>query len=290
MRARNPTRYRKNRSRRGHRRRSSRVPLVAGIALVVGGLIVAGYGFFQLVITDVIASRAQDQLAADFADRVDASLDSPIERADYVETVEGGADDPTMVSGRFDNEDDVPIMLNQGDPTGLDPLIPDAGLPWVYETRPDVGQAVGRIHIPAASTDWIIVEGTNQDDLRKGPGHMSHTPVPGQMGNAVISGHRTTYGAPFGDLDLVEPGDRITVETVIGTHTFEVIETRVVAPTDIWVTEQWEGSWLTLTTCHPRGSARQRLIVFARLIDGPNADSLAQQFDGDYTVPVPAGA
>ena len=100
---------------------------------------------------------------------------------------------------------------------------------------------------------------------------MPNTALPGQLGNAVISGHRTTYGAPFFNLERLVPGDRFAVETIIGTHTYEVVELRIVKPTDVWVTNQWEGSWLTLTTCHPKFSSRQRLVVFAELVDGPNA-------------------
>ena len=90
-------------------------------------------------------------------------------------------------------------------------------------------------------------------------------------GNAVISGHRTTYGAPFFHLDRVEPGDLVAVQTATGEHVYQVVETRVVEPTDVWVTQQWDGSWLTLTTCHPRFASSERLVVFAHLVAGPNA-------------------
>jgi len=82
---------------------------------------------------------------------------------------------------------------------------------------------------------------------------MPGTALPGQPGNAVISGHRTTYGAPFHDLDRVAAGDLVTVTTVTGTHVYQVVEARVVRPTEMWVTEQWSGSWLTLTPA-TRGS------------------------------------
>ena len=99
---------------------------------------------------------------------------------------------------------------------------------------------------------------------------MPWTPLPGQPGNAVISGHRTTYGAPFYDLDAVSIGDEIVVETVIGTHVYEVRSVQVVAPTAVEVTYWRPGAWLTLTTCHPRLSARERLVVQAELVAGPN--------------------
>ena len=116
----------------------------------------------------------------------------------------------------------------------------------------------------------MVVEGVDRESWKKGPGHMPWTPLPGQPGNSVISGHRVTYGRPFFDLDQLSPGDVIEVETGIGVHTYEVRETRIVAPTDVWVAGPRRGAWLTLTTCHPRFSAAQRLIVFAELVDGPN--------------------
>jgi sortase A len=90
----------------------------------------------------------------------------------------------------------------------------------------------------------------------------------------VISGHRTTYGAPFHELDTLVPGDLIEVETALGTHTYAVRETIIVRPTELWVTEPREGAWLTLTTCHPKFSSRQRLVVFAELVDGPNWEAI----------------
>jgi sortase A len=99
---------------------------------------------------------------------------------------------------------------------------------------------------------------------------METTPLPGQTGNAVISGHRTTYGRPFFDFDLLNVGDDVMVETAIGTHTYEIRQIEVVLPTDVWVVDARPGSWLTMTTCEPKFSARQRLVVFAEMVDGPN--------------------
>ena len=141
----------------------------------------------------------------------------------------------------------------------------------VTESVPFGGDAVGRIVIPRAEVDWAVVEGVGSAQLRTGAGHMPGTALPGEPGNAVISGHRTTYGAPFAHLERLVPGDPITVETATGTHTYAVVETRIVGPTEIWVIEQWRGAWLTLTTCHPRYSAAERLVVFAHLVAGPNA-------------------
>lgn len=134
------------------------------------------------------------------------------------------------------------------------------------------GDPLARIEIPKIELDDVVFEGVGRDTLRLGPGHMPDTPVPGQPGNAVISGHRTTYGAPFSDLDLLMAGDEIRIETALGVNIYEVRDVLIVAPTDVWVAEDKPGAWLTLTTCHPRFSAAQRLIVQAELIDGPNLD------------------
>lgn len=104
---------------------------------------------------------------------------------------------------------------------------------------------------------------------------MPGTPLPGQPGNSVISGHRTTYGRPFFDFDLLKPGDRIEVETAIGVHVYEVRESFIVEPTDVWVTDDKDGAWLTLTTCNPKYSARERLIITAELVEGPNVSYIS---------------
>ena len=150
----------------------------------------------------------------------------------------------------------------------------------IPEEAPAVGQALGRIVIPAAEVDDIMVEGIDRDVLKKGPGHMPWTPVPGQQGNSVISGHRTTYGAPFFYLDEVELGDDIYVDTSIGRHTYRVKEILVVEPNEVWVTEARDCAWLTLTTCTPRYSAAQRLVLVSELVGGPNLDAIERD-DGD---------
>jgi sortase A len=135
-----------------------------------------------------------------------------------------------------------------------------------------VGEPLARIEIPKIKLDDVVFEGTERATLKLGPGHMPETPIPGQPGNAVISGHRTTYGRPFYDLDQLVVGDEIRVETALGVNTYEVREVLIVAPTDLWVAESIPGAWLTLTTCHPRFSAAQRLVIQAELVDGPNLD------------------
>lgn len=153
-----------------------------------------------------------------------------------------------------------------------DVLLPPPVL--LVEDIPQQGEAFAIIRIPSIERlqeGWAVVEGVSRANLKNGVGHMPSTPLPGQPGNSVLSGHRTTYGAPFHEFDELQPGDIIEVETGLGVHIYEVRETIIVRPTEIWVTGPRDGAWLTLTTCHPRFSSRQRLVIFAELVGGPNA-------------------
>lgn len=136
---------------------------------------------------------------------------------------------------------------------------------------PPSGDAVAQIRIPKIGVDDIVVNGVGRDDLRKGPGHYPETPLPGQLGNAAIAGHRTTYGAPFGNLDQLSSGDEIFFRTVQGSFTYRVYSQLVVDPSDIAVLgpDPNRAATITLTTCNPKYSASQRLVVQASL-ESPN--------------------
>ncbi len=110
-----------------------------------------------------------------------------------------------------------------------------------------------------------MVEGTNTPDLRKGPGHYTGTPLPGQAGNAAIAGHRTTYGHPFYNLDSVKVGDPIVLTTLQGIFVYDTTKSFVVSPSDTTVVDNVIANQLTLTTCNPRFSASTRLVVQATL-------------------------
>ena len=158
----------------------------------------------------------------------------------------------------------------------LDPEV-EALLPLLY---PAPGEAVARITIPAIDVHEIVVAGVGTEDLRKGPGHYGSTPLPGQPGNAAIAGHRTTYGAPFGRIDELSPGDKIIVETLQGTFVYRVVQGsvhlsgqitghRIVAPSAVEVLDDYGDNRLTLTSCHPEYSSRQRIVVHATLAGEP---------------------
>lgn len=137
-----------------------------------------------------------------------------------------------------------------------------------YITRTiEPGEALTRIQIPALGVDTIVVEGTTLSALQAGAGHYQDSALPCEQGNAAIAGHRTTYGKPFAEVDDLAAGDQITLETPVGRCTYRVTgRPFITTPTDFGVLDPGSGSALTLTTCHPPGSAEQRLIVRAKLI------------------------
>lgn len=156
---------------------------------------------------------------------------------------------------------------------------------------PPSGGAVAHIVIPKIGADDFVVEGVGRSDLRKGPGHYPQTPMPGQVGNASIAGHRTTYGAPFNRLAELAVGDKIEITTLTGaTYQYSVTEQLIVKPTDTYVLlptpnpdfdpqhAAGPGNWkdlptLTLTTCNPEYSAAQRLVIKASLDQAKTPDA-----------------
>ncbi|MCP3996351.1 MAG: class E sortase [bacterium] len=227
-----------------------------GWTFIYLGVLTLGFVVHQLFITTWVAQQAQAELAAE---RVEQWEETDISEV-YVVPNPDNPNRPLVVSGATGTE---------GDGVRAEPLI------LKVESAPDLGNAFALIRIPKIDRlqdGWNVVEGVRTSDLRNGAGHMPDTSLPGQPGNAVISGHRTTWGMPFHELDALDPGDRIEVDTALGTHIYEVRQTFVVRPSEVWVADPREGAWLTLTTCHPRFSARQRFVVVAELVFGPNAE------------------
>jgi sortase A len=142
------------------------------------------------------------------------------------------------------------------------------GPPTVAPTTaaPPEGSPVGEIRIPAIGIDQVIVSGTGTQDLRQGPGHYINTPLPGQAGNVGVAGHRTTYGHPFYNLNVLKVGDPIVLTTVQGIFVYDTTGSEVVQPSDGSILQNESGSWVTLTTCNPRFSASTRLVVTGKLV------------------------
>lgn len=132
--------------------------------------------------------------------------------------------------------------------------------------RTDHGQAVGRIQIPRAGADFVVVKGSDPADLRRGPGLYDGSPFPGSHGTVAIAGHRTTYLAPFRHVDDVHPGDRVIVDMPYARFTYRVDRTRIVTPEEVSVIRRVRYDQLVLTACEPLFSAAKRIVISARLI------------------------
>lgn len=208
------------------RRRAMRL---IGWALLVGGVGILSWLAWMLLATNATTKAAQQDL-----------LDEWLRR--------GGSD--------------VPVIA--GAPAAAaDSAVPAGGPVAVLEFLRD-GDRI--LH----AEPLVVVEGVTPADLTKGPGHYPGSALPGDPGNMAVAGHRTTYGAPFADIDQLQPGDELRVQDQAGrTWTYRVVEQRIVAPSDTSVIgSDPRGTGrptLTLTTCHPRYSNRQRLVVFAEL-------------------------
>jgi sortase A len=126
------------------------------------------------------------------------------------------------------------------------------------------GQAIGRLRIPHIHASFVMVEGTDAGSLRKGPGHYPETSLPGMPGTVAVAGHRTTYLAPFNKLDKLRNGDEVRLEMPYATVSYRVERKRIVKPTALWVTKPVGYDRLVMTACHPKYSAAERIVVFAR--------------------------
>ncbi len=213
--------------------RLARVLGVVGRVCITAGVLILLFVAYQLWGTGIREAQAQNRLEDEFAETLDESSTT---------------------------------TTTVGTPTSTPPTTEVAPPP----PPPDDGSAVAQIRIPAIGVDKIVVEGVDVADLKKGPGHYPDSPLPGQPGNAAIAGHRTTYGAPFNRIDELKEGDEILVTTVQGSFRYEVREQLIVAPDQVEVLEDFGDDRLTLTACHPKYSARQRIVVVAAL-QGPAA-------------------
>ena len=207
------------------------------LAFVSTGLLLLSFVAYQLWGTALYEHHAQDQLRQELAGR----LPSPT----------ATTAPPPTAPGATTTTAPPAAVVNQVAPTTPDPR---------------VGTPIGLLTIPAIGMNGTaIVEGTDENQLQQGPGHYVGTPLPGQAGNAAIAGHRTTYGAPFYNLNELKVHDPITIQTAQGSFTYQVATSQVVVPTNTAVLDASTTPELTLTTCNPRYSAAQRLVVVATL-------------------------
>ena len=215
------------------------------------GVLILLFVAYQLWGTGIQTAQAQDDLKQDFTTILDNSASTT--------TLPTGAPSPPPARP-------------------IEPTVP--------------GDPMALIVIPKIGVDNIVVEGVSLSNLKKGPGHYPDSPVPGQKGNAAIAGHRTTYGAPFNRLDELTPGDEILVTTVQGRFRYIVSDedgdgngNQIVLPSQVEVLQDFGDNRLTLTACHPKYSARQRIVVVGKL--APEETALAPRPDLGSPTPPP---
>jgi len=257
-----------------------KVVSIAAVIMILGGLAALGSGR----VDEVVATFEQHQMAIESdatITRYASALDSAYEVVvsdfeDAFVSFEFGAL-PTTVDGHVIGHS-PPLSASAREPEQIqgadlraaldeDPVIavPEEDL------KPTPTSFVGGvIRIPAIDVNQPVGEGVSREHLKLGPGHYPGTALPGEAGNVVISGHRTTYSRPFHDLDRLASGDAVFVDTSEGTFRYLVSETLVVSADDGRPLRDTEEARLTLTTCHPKGSARERLVVVAYLDEGTN--------------------
>lgn len=259
---------------------TSRILGALGRFFITSGIVILLFVGYQLWGTGLQEASAQNSLESDF-DELLESLDSP-------------APAPTTTQ--------APIVTSTA--VAVTTTVPPSTIPAAGGTIPvrdaelanklyrDGGEAVARIVIPSIDVTKVVVQGVQVEDLRNGPGHYRATVFPGQVGNSGIAGHRTTYGAPFNRVDELVPGDEILVSTVQGNHVYRVMPAGdaysadkvggltdfvvpegdeqlghiIVGPEATWVLGDFGDNRITLTACHPKYSARQRIIVSAELV------------------------
>jgi sortase A len=211
-----------------------------GRGLIVTGMLMLGFVGYQLWGTGLETARAQRDLAAQFDD---------------------------VLAGREPSVVTTAPTTSAAPATDPDPTTAPTTVPTVEIDPIELGDPIARIEMPALGTDHIVVAGVGVPELQLGPGHFPDTPLPGQLGNAAIAGHRTTYGQPFHDVDRLVVGDDIVVTTSAGVFVYEVTDTLIVDPSAYHVVSTTDPTtaMLTLTSCHPKWSAAQRIVIHAEL-------------------------
>ena len=224
--------------------------------MMTSGAVILLLVAYQLWGTSLQTNRSQDRLADEFAALLEQT--------------------PTTTEAPTTTTTEAPTRRPRAQPPEATPAEVD---PTV--APPGVGDVIGSFTIPAIgkTSATYTVEGTSTAQLKRGAAHYPGTPLPGQAGNASVAGHRTTYAAPLHDVDDLKPGDEIFFTTLQGKFTYAVREVKIVEPDEVSVIqpqnptpEKPEGeNLLTLTACHPKYSAEQRIIVVAELVGNPVA-------------------
>jgi sortase A len=259
-----------------------------GRVLIATGLLMFGFVAYQLWGTGIETARAQNELEHQFENLLDepdeqttaeqttdeqttAEQTTAEQTTDEQTTAEQTTDEQTTdeqttaeqttaeqtTDGQSSDEVDVPVAVDLSDRAVVQEPVPI-----------ERGDVLARLEIPRIGVTEYVVPGVTLDDLKKGPGHYPDTPLPGQLGNTAVAGHRTTYGAPFFDVDQLEAGDELIFTMVNGdrfvylvtfTEVVPASQYSVVSTTDPNIAEA------TLTSCDPKYTARDRIVVHSVL-------------------------
>jgi sortase A len=265
---------------------ASRILGSVGRFLITSGVVVLLFVAYQLWGTGLQEASAQGALDSEFDELLDDLDAVPVTTTTTTTTAV-----PATTEAPATSTTTVPPSTT----TTTDNTIPVFEEDLAEALYRDGGEAIARIVAPSIDVRKVVVEGVKVEDLRNGPGHYRATVLPGQAGNSGIAGHRTTYGAPFNRIDELQPGDEINVRTVQGFFTYRVLPAGeafaadrlpanvdfrvpegdedlghiIVGPEAVWVLGDFGDNRLTLTACHPKYSARQRIIVAAELVGEP---------------------
>jgi LPXTG-site transpeptidase (sortase) family protein len=237
------------------RRLVSHLLILAGLALLVYPAGTWGYTWLQQERLEGRLEAAYPQLAPDAGSFFTEPLQPPAAAESTAGTPVDKAEEPLdglreAVEGYRQTVGDQTV----GDQTVGDQTVGD-------QTGP-----LGKLYIPRIGLEVVLMKGTGRKELREGPGHWPETPLPGMGGNFVVSGHRSTYGAPFLKLDQLAPGDEIGVVLPYAALRYRVTRSLVVRPDEVAVVAPSGQEEIFLVTCHPVYSARQRLVVRGELI------------------------
>jgi sortase A len=221
----------------------SKVLGAIGRTLITAGTLILLFVAYQLWGTGLQEAKSQKALSKDFEQQLastDQTTTTSTTAPPAATTTPGGSTTPTIAV------------------TKSAPLTQDLPLP-------SEGDPIAKIEIPSIGVNRTVVSGVALSQLKRGPGHYPETPLPGQKGNVAIAGHRTTYGQPFHNIDKVKKGDDVIFETLQGTFVYEVTETIIVKPSQTEILEDKGDNRITLIACHPKYSAKERIIVIGKL-------------------------
>ncbi len=267
---------------------TSRILGGIGRFFITTGLVILLFVAYQLWGTGIQEASAQNNLGSDFDELLESvpeTTTSTVAPTTTVDTASSTTTTSTTTTTLPAAGGTIPVLETE----------------LAEKLFREGGEAIARINIPKINVNKIVVQGVKVEDLRNGPGHYRATVFPGQVGNSGIAGHRTTYGAPFNQIDELVPGDEIRVTTVQGEHLYRVMPAGeaysrealgtlsdfqvpagnenlghiIVRPEATWVLGDFDDNRITLTACHPKYSARERIIVAAELVstavDAPDA-------------------